>query len=81
MTEWPPLTRQCGRPQRLAHHAKDQRQLVHDELRPPQMVFVVPHVTALKLRPLHLRQVEAPHHRRHLASCSRSRSPAVSGEG
>lgn len=50
-------TRQHGCSQRLRDDAEDQCALVDNELRSPQVIFVVPHVTALELRPFDLRQI------------------------
>ena len=54
------LTRQHIRPKRLRDDTEDQCALVDDELGPPQMILLVPHVAVFELRPLELRQVQAP---------------------
>ncbi len=59
------LTRERRRAERLRHHTEDQGALIDDKLGPSQVVVAIPHVTALKLRPLYLLQIKAPYHRCH----------------
>ena len=60
------LTRQHVCSQRLRDDTEDQGALVDDELGPPQVVLVVPHVTVLELRPFDLRQIQPPDYRGHI---------------